>query len=635
MTSTSIQDPNGPREAATTDQTIGSVGQFLMFALEYWRGDHRRTAWLLTGAVLAIMAATLAVNLGLNAWNRWFYDALEKREVAVLWTAALWLLPLIVAGAGFAVLMVRARMALQVRWRAFVASEFLRLWLGEQRYYRLALADRSLDNAEHRIAEDVRLATEPVVELSVGFLWSLASALAFTGVLISVGGSLTVGGLWIPGYMALGAVAYATIVCGTTVFVGRPLSQLVAAKNETEAQLRYELTRVRENAESIALMHGDSREQAQTEQRLSDVVSGWLAVIRQQGHLTWILNGNAFLAPVVPALLAAPKYMSSELSLGAVMQLVAAFAAVLGALNWFAENFIRLSEIRASAIRADALRRALVALDGDGAGHGLPKISIGVSRDPNIELRNVTLKKGDGGTLVRRANIRILAGQKVLIEGKSGSGKSTLLRALAGLWPWGAGTIRLPSDAKLAFVPQRPYIPLGKLRDALSYPATDTSLTDAEARSIFEKINLPHLVPRLDEVDNWDRILSGGERQRIAFGRLLLTKPDVVVLDEATSALDDEAQAAMFELLGGELPDATVLNVAHRKGLEHFHDSKLTIDTSGQWPKLALKDIAGVPTRLANAWRHRGHRGKPAGDTGSPQTIPPAAPCPVEPRRSS
>lgn len=254
MSASTRQETTRPGEDATREPSQGSLRQFLTFALGYWRGDNRRIAWSLTGAVIGIMAATLAVNLALNAWNRWFYDALEKRDVAQLWSAALWLPPLILAGAGLAVLMVRARMALQVRWRAYVTGELVRLWLTDQKYYRLALADRALDNAEHRIAEDVRLATEPVVELSVGFLWSLSSALAFIGVLISVGGALTIGGTSIPGYLAIGAVIYAAIVCGTTLFIGRPLSQLVAGKNESEAQLRYELTRVSPGVEYSPIM---------------------------------------------------------------------------------------------------------------------------------------------------------------------------------------------------------------------------------------------------------------------------------------------------------------------------------------------------------------------------------------------
>jgi putative ATP-binding cassette transporter len=580
-------------------------GAFYRFASAYWLGDKRRIAWLLTIGIAGIMAVTLLVNLGLNYWNRWFFDALEKRDGARLWSVLLWLPLLIGAGAALAVLMVRLRMALQVRWRADVTSRMLRLWLGDQRYYRLALADRKLDNVEYRIAEDVRLSTEPAVDLAVGFLWSLTSALTFIGVLFTVGGSISVGGVSIPGYLAISAVLYAAIVGAVTIYIGQPLAGLVAAKNETEAQFRYELTRVRENAESIALMHGDAREQSQTTGRLDGIVAAWLDVIRQHGRLTFVLNSNSFLAPIVPALLATPKYLSGEMTLGSVMQLIAAFGSVLGALNWFADNYIRLSELAASARRAEELRSGLAALDPEAGLAQPPAIEVGASADKAIELQNVTLRKGDGEALVKRANIKILAGQKVLIEGKSGSGKSTLLRALAGLWPWGAGSIKLPKGAKVAFVPQRPYIPLGKLRDALIYPAPASSISEERSNAIFEEIGLGHLRPRLDDVDTWDRILSGGERQRLAFGRLLVMRPDIVVLDEATSALDDDGQSAMFTLLARELPEATILNVAHRKGLEAFHDRKLTIDPSASAPRLSLKAIVAPGSRLIGTLRRR------------------------------
>ncbi len=590
-----------------TQPRPASPAAFLKFAMSYWGGETRRAAWLLTISIAVIMAATLAVNLGFNYWNRWFFDALEKKDGNRLWSVLIWLPFLIIVGAGLALIMMRARMTLQVRWRSYVTGLMLRLWLGDQRYYRLALADRSLDNAEHRLSEDVRLSTDPLVELAVGFAWSLSSALAFIGILLTVGGSMQILGVTVPGYLAISAVAYAAIVGLVMIAMGRPLSGGIAGKNETEAQFRYELTRVRENAESIALMHGDAREQAQISGRLDGVVDAWLEVIKHHARLSSILNGNSYLAPIVPTLLAAPKYLAGELTLGGVMQLVAAFGAVLGALNWFAENYIRLAELAASAGRADALRQALVDLDPGSADARLPTIAVGVGAGTAIELQNVTLKKSDGAALVTRANIKILAGEKVLIEGRSGSGKSTLLRALAGLWPWGAGLIMLPKGAKVAFVPQRPYIPIGKLRDALTYPAKDNLVSDHESGRIFEMIGLGHLVARMDEVDTWDRILSGGERQRLAFGRLLVQRPDIVVLDEATSALDDEGQSALFSLLMKELPEATVLNVAHRKGLEPYHDRKLTIDSTPSASRLSLKAITAPGSRLIA--KFRGQRG--------------------------
>jgi vitamin B12/bleomycin/antimicrobial peptide transport system ATP-binding/permease protein len=590
---------------------VRPIATYFRFASTYWSGATARGAWGATIAIAVVMGATLAVNLGHNYWNRWFFDALEKRNAADVLAILIWMPVLIAVGTCLAVLMIRLKMGLQVGWRRFVTERMLALWLGNQRYYRLSLAHNNLENAEYRIAEDVRLATEPVVEMTVGFAWSLISALAFVGVLMSVGGSVSVFGMTIPGYMALAAVLYAVLIGSATFLIGRPLANLVASKNETEAQLRYEMTRVRENAESIALMHGDAREQAQTRGKLGEVVTAWMELVHQYGRLTFVSSTSSWLSPVVPALLAAPKYLAGELTLGAVMQLIAAFSAVLGALNWFADNYTRLAELVASARRVEELRIALLALDGIDADARLSSLAVGTSAGSAIELQNVSLDKRDGSALLGSANLRILAGQRVLIEGKSGSGKSTLLRALAGLWPWGAGRIRLPAGAKVAFIPQRPYIPLGKLRDALIYPASDTQLDDVQTAAIFEKIGLGHFIARLQDTDNWDRILSGGERQRLAFGRLLIHRPDIIVLDEATSALDDDAQGEMFALLSSELPQATVLNVAHRKGLDGFHDRRIVIDQSGDVAILSSTSLKRSG-RLLGLLRNPRGRAEPA-----------------------
>lgn len=589
-------EPNSGHDA----ESALAVVSFASFASRFWRGAQARQAWLLTIGIIVLMAGTLGVNLALNYWNRTFFDALERRDAPALWTALYWLPAIILSGAALAAIMMRVRMTLQLRWRAFISSEILGLWLGEQRYYRLGLSARKLGNPEHRIAEDIRQATEPVIELSTGLGWSISNAIAFLGVLVFVGGSYTIGGITIPGYMAVGAVIYAVIVLSATLYIGRPLTERIGAKNEAEAQFRYEMIRVRENAESIAFLQGDAKEESQIRERLAAVIERWMAVIRSQSNLQWILNGHTFLAAIVPALLAAPKYLSGDMSLGALIQLVSAFTAVLGALTWLADNFIRIAEVRASAKRVEEMRQALHAIDQATTGQEGAAIAVNESKRPAIELDNVTLRKSDGGALVKGVNLRIRQGQKVMIEGRSGSGKSTLLRALAGFWKWGAGDIKLPEGAAVAFVPQKPYIPLGPLKEALTYPEPGDSVSDAEAAIVLTKIGLPHFAEKIAHSEEWDQVLSGGERQRLAFGRLLLQKPDIIVMDEATSALDDASQAQMFELLTRELPDATILNVAHRKGLEKFHDEKVVIDRKGHVSQMATEKGGLSPGEPAN-----------------------------------
>ena len=578
-----------------------SANLFLKRALGFWTSPQRSGAWLWTAAALVLVLANLAVNVGINQWQKWFFDALEKKDATALVPLIAAIIVLVAVGAAFAVAMVRCRMTLQVKWRQWLTGELLTRWLSEQRYYRLAVTDEEQINPEYRIADDLRLASEPVVEFAIGFINAFLAAVTFVGILFWVGGSLTVtiGGtsLWIPGYIAIAAVVYAAAVSGLTYFIGNPLVSRVAAKNESEAQFRYELTRVRENAESIALIKGADDERGRLNETFSEVVARWLHVIRQHSHLTWLLNSNAFFSPVFPVLLATPKYLAGELSLGSVMQIAAAFTAVLAALNWFADNFIRLAEWSASAKRVDELHFALDEMDDDTAR--TPAIVIENTSEDKIQLTDLSIAHRDGRVVIEDADITVAPGERVLLGGESGSGKSTLIRAIAGLWPWGEGRILLPAGAKVAFVPQRPYIPLGTLRDAIAYPVEGKLLSDDRARTVLKDVGLPYLQGKLDDEDErWDQTLSGGERQRIAFARLLIDQPNVIIMDEATAALDIDSEFRLLTLLFERLPKASIFSVGHRPGLQELHSRLLTLQrrpTGGR--------IVQTRTRDRDAWK--------------------------------
>ena len=565
---------------ATIPARPSSAMVFLKRAMGFWKGPQRATAWLWTASALVLVLANLAVTVGINRWNKWFFDALEAKDGSALVALVLTIIVLVALGAAFAVAMVRCRMTLQVKWRQWLTGELLTRWLTQQRYYRLAVTDEEQINPEYRIADDLRLASEPVVEFAIGFINAVLAAVTFVGILFWVGGSLTmtIGGttLWIPGYIAIAAVLYASVVSGLTYLIGNPLVARVAAKNEGEAQFRYELTRVRENAESIALIKGADDERGRLNETFAELVARWLHVIKQHSHLTWLLNANAFFSPVFPVLLATPKYLAGELSLGSVMQIATAFTAVLTALNWFADNFIRLAEWSASAQRADELHIALDEMDDDVAKTAA--IVIDNTGAEHIELRDLSIVHRDGRVVIDDADITVAPGERVLLGGESGSGKSTLIRAIAGLWPWGEGHILLPAGAKLAFVPQRPYIPLGTLRDAIAYPVEGKLLADERAHAVLKDVGLGYLSAKLDaEEERWDQTLSGGERQRIAFARLLIEQPNIIIMDEATAALDIDSEFRLLTLLFERLPKATMLSVGHRPGLQELHSRLLTL----------------------------------------------------------
>jgi vitamin B12/bleomycin/antimicrobial peptide transport system ATP-binding/permease protein len=557
--------------------------RFFRLAGGFWLGETKSAAWLLTIAVLAATLAQIGSQVTINAWNRFFFDALEKKALDGLWTAIAWL-PLVVLGSAACVTaVVMSRMFLQARWREWVTDRLAGWWIADQRYYRLSFVAPEQTAPEFRIAEDVRLSVEPLVEFVTGLIGATITALTFAAILWSVAGSyaLTIGATTyvIPAYMAVAAVIYAVVASTAALIVGRPLVPRVAEKNEAEAQFRAEMTRLRENAESVALIRGDSDELASVRHSYKRVLAGWFAVIRQQGVMGLVLNTHGALFPIIPLLLVTPKYLTGELTLGAVMQVVAAFTAVQGALIWFVDNSVRLAEWYASAGRVLELTTALDELDIATQVHGDSKIQFTPSDDGAIHLEGLSIADRAGRTVIADTHVVIANGEKVVIAGESGTGKSTLIRALAGLWPWGSGVIRLPEGQSVAFVPQRPYLPLGSLRAAATYPGDPSTYSTEQIETALRRCGLGYLVKRLDdESERWDQTLSGGERQRLAFVRLLLHRPQIIIMDEATSALDDDSQNSLLSLLLDDLGHATVISVGHRSGVDEFHDRKIVLE---------------------------------------------------------
>ncbi|MEF3366730.1 ABC transporter ATP-binding protein/permease [Methylocystis sp. 9N] len=555
---------------------------FGKLALKFWSGETRRHAWLLTFFVALFIALQLAAQLSINAWNRYFFDALESKSVDALWQDVL-LLPVLVIFSGLAASgALVARMTMQTHWREWLTETLAGWWLEDQRYYRLEVAADEQTSPEYRIAKDVQLAIDPLVEFAVGFVTAVATAAAFVGVLWTIGGALEFdlfGAHFIlPGYLGLAAVAYAATAGGLVYIAGRPLVAAVSQKNEAEAQFLAELTRLKENAESIALIRGDADELMSILQNYKRVVAAWLRQIRCNGVVASFQSANGALVPLIPLVLVSPKYLSGALTLGAVMQLASAFVAVQVALNWFIDNFVRVAEWMASANRVDELTEALEGLDIGVIMGEKEFIDFGVSDDDEIHIEELSVAHRCGRVVVASANVVIPAGEKLLVGGASGTGKSTLVRALAGLWPWGSGRILLPKDAHIVFIPQKPYIPLGTLRQALLYSISDKEITEDMIHGAMRRCGIGYLIKNLDEERRWGQTLSGGERQRLAFARLLLQRPQIIIMDEATSALDEESQISMLRLFNEDLAFATVISVGHRSGMEDFHDKKLVLE---------------------------------------------------------
>src|SRR5581483_287404 len=574
------------------------VAAFGRFAGGFWRGATGFRAWaLVVGLVTCLMLST-AATVALNQWNRWFFDSLEARDVASLTSAVFVFFLIIAAMAAVGVGIVLTRETLQVDWRAWIVRRLVHRWLDRQCFYHLNVTGKEPPNPEYRISDDTRWATEPLVDLGIGLVSAVAGAIAFISILWTVGGSYTLnlgaaGSFTVPAYMVIVALAYGLIASGLMLWVGAPLVGFVGRKNEAEGYFRFAMMRIRDNAESVALMNGAPYEQAVLGRFYETVVARWMAIVWQHGHLTWITNASGPMIPIVPLLFAAPKYISGELTLGQVTQLAAAFVQVQIAISWVVDNYARVAEWYASARRVMDIVDACEAIDAHIDALAPPRAPPAATRGPTLRLSDFAVGDGNGRPLVSGADLSAGPGEAVHIHGDSSTGKSVLVRVLGGLWPTAHGSLTLPDKAEVMITPQKSYLPLGSLRGALLYPDPTLHVPDDRLKAALGDVDLGPLASRLDEVARWDQVLSNGERQRLAVARLLIHRPRVVLLDDALSALEETAQAALLTRLREELPDATIVSFAQRPAPQGTHDRELVLerraDSAALLPRSALE----------------------------------------------
>lgn len=587
-------DPNTVPAGPPSDWQV--TKSFARLTGGFWRGGTAGRAWLWSLTLASAIILSVFANVTVNRWNGWFFDALEKKdgESALIAMAVFPVLVLIAAGLGVVILV--SRETFQVHWRAYVTAKLADGWIGERRFYRLGLSGYEPANPEYRIADDVRWATEPVVDFAIGLLSAVITAITFIGILWSIGGSLSVEAhgvpFEIPAYMVLAAIIYAVLVSGLITWVGRPLPRLIAARNEGEARLRFSLMRIRDHGETIALSRAETGERRAVAATYDTLVTRWLAMIRQRGRLTWITNGSGALVPVVPLLLAAPKYLSGEMSLGDVVQVAAAFVAVQNAFNWVLDNFMRIAEWLASARRVDELAVALHAIE---AGAAQSDITVVASEDGGVRLDGLTLTDRDGRTLLADFSTALSAGATLHVAGELGHGKAALIQAVAGLWPWGRGAVALPDEARIAVLPQHLHLSEGSLRAALD-PIGGHS--DDEAAAALQRYGLSSLVSQIDLARDWDKALTTGDRQRLALARTELAAPDILVLDEATSGLETEAALDLLSRLRAARPQAVMLLIGQSPGFAEAADHHLIMRRAGGVARIASSDMTR-PAALA------------------------------------
>jgi vitamin B12/bleomycin/antimicrobial peptide transport system ATP-binding/permease protein len=552
-------------------QTTRFLRAFWALARPYWVSDERARGLGLLAAVVGLSLGLVYLNVQFNTWYNDFYNAMQEKRAEDFWRLIGWFTFLAFVYIWAAVYRLYLRQMLEIEWRKWLNERYLQNWLGERAYYKLQLLARSTDNPDQRIAEDLRLFVQLTLQLGLGLLSAVVTLVTFVTILWILSGALEIAGISIPGYMVWAALVYAIFGTWITHRIGKPLIGLEFDRQRVEADYRFALVRLRENSEGVALYRGENEELGNFRERFAGVITNWWNIMRKQKQLGFFTISYDQLAIIFPLVVAAPRYFSGAIGLGGVMQISSAFGQVQTSLSWFIDAYTMFAQWKASVDRLtgfsaslDSVRSQADQLDGErteGAGG-------------TLALEDVELKLPQGTPLLGRTAMELKPGENVLVTGPSGAGKSTFFRALSGIWPYWSGRIRMPRGARLLFLPQKPYLPIGTLKRAVCYPDDAALHSDDSVRSTLAQVGLGHLGANLERSENWAQVFSGGEQQRLAFARALLYRPDWLFLDEATASLPEADQDRLYRLLRDELKRTTIVSIGHRESLVKYHTKR-------------------------------------------------------------
>jgi putative ATP-binding cassette transporter len=538
----------------------------------YWVSEKRGTGLVLLATVVGLALLGVWLEVQFNTWNRDFYSTFETRDQAEflrqLGTFTLLAILYIVNG----VYRIYFQQMLMIEWRSWLTKRYLADWLSDRAYYRLQLLDKGTDNPDQRIADDLNIFVDLTLTLSLGLLSAVVTLVSFVGILWAISGAIALLGVEIPGYMVWVALVYS--VAGTWIahVIGKPLTRISFDQQRYEANFRFSLVRLRENAEGVALYRGEPGELANFRARFADVISIWWTKMLKQKQLGWFQSFYGQVAIIFPFLVASPRFFAGKIPLGEIFQVASAFGQVQGALSWLINIYGSYANWKATVDRLTSFTEALERAHAQAARQDGERREGATSA---LALERLELALPQGRTLLAPTTLELTAREPVLVTGPSGSGKSTFFRALAGIWPYWTGRIALPNGARLLFLPQRPYLPVGSLKHAVCYPGDSAAVSDQAAREALAAVGLPHLQGELAREENWAQLLSGGEQQRLAIARALLYEPDWLFMDEPTAALPDDAQAELYKLLKEKLPATTLVSIGHRAELARFHARRL------------------------------------------------------------
>ncbi len=572
-------------------------------AVPYFRSEDKWAGRALLTAVISIELALVAIDVLLNQWSNRFYTGLQEknwdifvREIGVFSLLAACFIAL-------AVYQLYLNQWLQIRWRRWLTKHYLGEWMDGANHYRMQLQGDAADNPDQRIADDVKSFVERTLDIGLNLLNSVVTLFSFVIILwgLSAAAPLHLFGkeFAIPGYLVWGALIYAIFGTALTQWIGSPLVRLDFQQQRFEADFRFNLVRARENSEQIALLQGETAERQRLWERFNYVVENWYGIMSRTKRLTAFTSSYSQAAVVFPYILVAPAFFADKIQLGGLTQTASAFGSVQKALSVFVTIYRTLADWRAVVARLDGFEMSIasattlrngpdsigvVAAQGSGQGSA--------QGGKAIDLRQLLVRLPNGTPLVAADGLSLRAGERTLLTGPSGSGKSTLFRAIAGIWPFGSGSIAVPANASLMMLPQRPYFPIGSLHAAIGYPGETESFSAELVRDALTMVGLPQLGARLDEEAHWNRMLSLGEQQRLGLARALLHKPEYLFLDEATASLDEPSEAALYKLLAEKLPATTIVSIGHRSTLEAFHQRNVAMVRDGD--RFKLQDRSSV-----------------------------------------
>ena len=550
----------------------------------YFRSEDKWAGRGLLAAVIIIELSLVGIDVLFNQWQNRFFNALQERnwdnfvrEIAIFTILAF-------CAIGLAVYQLYLNQWLQIRWRRWMTSIYLSQWLHNANHYRMQLKGDAADNPDQRIADDVKLFVDQTLGIGVGLLSSIVTLASFVVILwgLSAEAPLHVFGrdFDIPGYLVWGALLYAILGTALTQWIGSPLVNLDFHQQQYEADFRFNLVRARENAEPIALLQGEEAERRSLSERFGRVVDNWYGIMSRTKRLTAFTTSYTQAAIIFPYILVAPAYFANKIQLGGFQQTASAFDSVRRALSFFVSAYRTLAEWRAVVARLEGFEAAIANAASMAAEARSIDIVASTGRD-SIDLGNLLVNLPSGAPLVSADGFSIRGNARTLLTGPSGAGKSTLFRAIAGIWPFGTGTIAIPANARLMMLPQRPYFPIGKLAAAIVYPAAADAFSPEQVKEVLAAVGLERLASELDHEAHWNQQLSLGEQQRLGLARALLHAPQYLFLDEATASLDEPSEARLYRLLQQRLPATTIVSIGHRSTLDAFHQHNIELTREG------------------------------------------------------